>query len=229
MNKRIIFTLFMAISAFSHAGLVDLDNDALTQVTGQGGADLSWTLSLNHKYANDMSLSSISKMDANGKVTEAYYSTQCVSDILCRVAVAFNNQKVSDLDKNGNAQQKWLVLKKFQGTLQVDKFQLDGTTILNKDGNQQSAMKLTFLDDKPLKIRNLGFTSASIEVGAAGAEQGYANNKVYGQGGYATNAATFDTGTEKGFMGMNVHGNLQMSGNLKVFSYNCTGAAGSRC
>ncbi len=44
----------------AQAGLVDLDNTELVGVTGQGGADLSLTLSINHQYANDMSLNTIS-------------------------------------------------------------------------------------------------------------------------------------------------------------------------
>ena len=43
------------------------------------------------------------------------------------------------------------------------------------------------------------------------------------------NVPTFDNGAEKGFMGLNMHGNLHMSGDLKIFSYNCSGAIGARC
>lgn len=43
------------------------------------------------------------------------------------------------------------------------------------------------------------------------------------------NVPDFDLGAEKGFMGLNMHGNLHMSGNLKIFSYNCTGNGSGRC
>ncbi len=78
MMKKLCVTMLMSLSMLSQAGLVDLDNKELVGVTGQGGADLSLTLSINHQYANDMSLNTISRtngVDANGRaiVTEAYY------------------------------------------------------------------------------------------------------------------------------------------------------------
>ena len=54
--KKLCVTMLMSVSMLSQAGLVDLDNKELVGVTGQGGADLSLTLSINHQYANDMSL-----------------------------------------------------------------------------------------------------------------------------------------------------------------------------
>ena len=48
-----IVTLLGALSA--SANLVSLNYQELTETTGQGGADLSWTLSLNHEYATDRS------------------------------------------------------------------------------------------------------------------------------------------------------------------------------
>lgn len=225
--KKICMAILMSGSMLSQAGLVDLDNADLVEVTGQGGADLSLTLSINHHYANDMSLNTISKtngVDAYGRaiVTEAYYQLRpnqdCALLELCRIAISPNNHKE-------NGQQKWLVFKQFQGTMQIDKFSLEGTTILNKEGKPQTAMLLKFFDDKPLKIRNLGFASLSVETG----ENGYFNRSTYST--YGTNKAvpTFDQGQEQGFMGLNVHGNLHMDGNLKIFSYNCSGSTGSRC
>ncbi len=58
--------------------------------------------------------------------------------------------------------------KRFQGTLQIDQFSLDGVTIINREGNPQTAMQLTFYDDKPLKIRNLGFATLAVETGTTG-------------------------------------------------------------
>ena len=56
MLKKICFPLALCVSTFSSAQLVSLNQDELLNTVGQGGADLSWTLSLNHKYANDMRL-----------------------------------------------------------------------------------------------------------------------------------------------------------------------------
>ncbi|WP_155858182.1 hypothetical protein [Acinetobacter sp. SFB] len=214
--KLFFYPALIAFSSLVHADLVGLNSTELTDVTGQGGADLSWTLSLNHKYANDMLLQDISnKSKTMTQLTSAdvNYVYQCTNDILCHVAISPNNHMES-----GN--QKWLVFKKIQGTLQIDRFSLDGSTITNKDGNPQTAMQLSFYDIAPLKIRNLGFAGLSVESGA----EGYLNSAVYG-----AEAGSFDKGSEKGFMGLNIHGNLHMSGDLKIFSYNCAGTSTSRC
>ena len=156
--------------------------------------------------------------------------------MLCRLAIAPNNHE----GNNGN--KKWLVFKQIQGTIQIDKFSLDGTTIINHKNDPQTAMQLKFYDDKPLKIRNLGFATMAIETGTGqGANEGYANSEVYTKfqgrnyqqdGSYnlvQEDVPLFDQGAEKGFMGLNIHGNMHMSGNVKIFSYNCTGSAASRC
>ncbi|RKG34509.1 hypothetical protein [Acinetobacter tianfuensis] len=228
MFKQALLPLLICVSSVTQAGLVGLDNTELVGITGQGGADLNWTLSLNHQYASDLSLASISKTNGtvNGgdfaNVTEAYYKirpgTDCALLELCRLAISPNNH-------TENGQKKWLVFKQIQGTLQIDKFSLEGTTLINKDGNPQTAMMLKFYDDKPLKIRNLGFASLAVESG----DTGYLNNTKYGTYGASQAVPSFDNGQEQGFMGLNVHGNLHMSGDLKIFSYNCSGAAGARC
>lgn len=227
---KILCAVVCAALTQTHAGLVSMDNSELTATTGQGGADLSWTLSLNHQYANDMSKNNISIMDASGKTTQAFYGYQCSSNEFCRLALAPNNH----VDANGN--KKWLVFKQFQGTLQIDQFSLDGVTIINREGNPQTAMQLTFYDGKPLKIRNLGFATLAVETGATGKE-GYENTSTYttytekkADGTTSTLAVPeFDRGSEQGFMGVNVHGNMHMSGKLNIFSFNCTGNSAGRC
>lgn len=234
-----LFCIALMCSPLTHANLIALENHELTQATGQGGADLSWTLSLNHEYAENLELSNISKFNGGTKPTEVYYrySKNCAdNNVLCRLAIAPNSHE----DNNGN--KKWLVFKQIQGTIQIDKFSLDGTTIINHKNDPQTAMQLKFYDDKPLKIRNLGFTALSIETGSGqGVNEGYANSEVYTNflgrnyqqdGSYnlvQQDVPLFDQGAEKGFMGLNIHGNMHMSGNVKIFSYNCTGSAASRC
>lgn len=221
----------LAFTPIANAQLVGMANDEMTDISGQGGADLSWTLSLNHRYAKDLSLKNISVFDTTGKATEAFYTYSCTDNVFCRLAIAPNNHK----DAAGN--KKWLVFKGIQGTLQIDQFSLDGATIINRDGNPQTALQISFFDDKPLKIRNLGFNTLAVETGDAGVE-GYANNMIYstytekksdGTTVAGLDVPTFDKNTEKGFMGLNTHGNLHMSGNLKIFSFNCTGAGTARC
>ncbi len=227
MMKKLCVTLLMSVSMLSQAGLVDLDNKELVGVTGQGGADLSLTLSINHQYANDMSLNTISRIngvDANGRaiVTEAYYQMRANQDCalleLCRIAIS---QII--IRKMGN--ENGLVFKQSKAPCKLINFRLEGTTILNKEGRPQTAMMLKFFDDKPLKIRNLGFASLSVGSG----ENGYFNTSTYNSYGTSKTVPTFDKGQEQGFMGLNVHGNLHLDGNLKIFSYNCSGTAGSRC
>ncbi|CAM4074518.1 hypothetical protein [Acinetobacter pragensis] len=225
MKRSLLMPLVLS-SQLCSAGLIGLNSDELVNVTGKGGADLSWTLSLNQQYATDMSLKNISKLngtDKNGRaiVTEAYYkmqSTDCPLLELCRLAISPNNHVE-------NGQKKWLVFKQFQGTLQIEKFSLEGTTILNKDGNPQTAMLLKFYDNYPLKIRNLGFSSLSVESG----DTGYLTTTKYSTYDSGKVVPSFDNGQEQGFMGLNMHGNLHMDGNLKIFSYNCSGGTGSRC
>jgi hypothetical protein len=238
MLKTLLFGTLCFTTMLSYAGLEALDQAQMTDTVGQGGADLNWTLSLNHVYATDLSKNNISKLDATGNVIEAFYVLDPAAcgptKQFCRLAIAPNNH----VDGNGN--KKWLVFKGLQGTLQIDKFSIDGATIINAAGKPQTAMKISFFDDKPLKIRNLGFSTASIEIGANGVE-GYANTPTYetynqkiidanGQiTTTTTNVGSFDKGAEKGFLGVNMHGNLHMNGNLKIFSYNCSGTSGSRC
>ncbi|WP_216934753.1 MULTISPECIES: hypothetical protein [unclassified Acinetobacter] len=240
MSKLVTLCTLLCASIFSHAGLDALNQQELTDTVGQSGADLSWTLSLNHVYATDLTKDAISRLDGNGNPLEVFYvldpATCGATKQFCRLAIAPNNH----VDANGN--KKWLVFKGMQGTIQIDKFSIDGTTIINHRNEPQTAMKIRFYDDKPLKIRNLGFNTVSIETGTGvGALEGYANTGVYStytgrtynaDGTYTPSpqdVPLFDKGTEKGFMGLNVHGNLHMSGNLKIFGYNCTGGAQSRC
>ncbi|WP_180040253.1 hypothetical protein [Acinetobacter sp. YH12100] len=240
MSKLFTLCTLLCTSMSIYAGLEVLDQQALTDTVGQGRADLNWTLSLNHIYATDLTKDTISRLDANANPVEVFYvldpETCGATKQFCRLAIAPNNH----VDANGN--KKWLVFKGIQGTIQIDKFSIDGTTIINHRNEPQTAMKVSFYDDKPLKIRNLGFSTVSIETGTGGgALEGYANTSAYDtytartyntEGGFSTSTQdvpSFDKGAEKGFMGLNIHGNLHMSGNLKIFGYNCTGGAQSRC
>lgn len=244
MLKKMTLTVLLFTSLTVHAGLKTLDTDELTQINGQGGVDLSWTLSLNHEYATDLTKNTISTL-VDGKPTAVFYkldNAACgTGNLLCRLAIAPNNH----VDDAGN--KKWLVFKGIQGTIQIDKFSIDGTTILNHKNEPQTAMQISFYDENPLKIRNWGFNTVAIETGkvnsidADGKKtfiEGYTNNTVYekydetkSDGSIVTDLVVpqFDKGMEKGFMGLNVHGNMHMTGNLKIFSYNCGGEAGSRC
>ncbi|NLZ86438.1 MAG: hypothetical protein GX912_05395, partial [Gammaproteobacteria bacterium] len=163
MSKLLTLCALICTSMLSQAGLEVLNQQELTETVGQGGADLNWTLSLNHIYATDLTKDTISRLDGNDNPLEVFYvldPTTCgATKQFCRLAIAPNNH----VDANGN--KKWLVFKGIQGTIQIDKFSIDGTTIINHRNEPQTAMKVSFYDDKPLKIRNLGFSTVSIETG----------------------------------------------------------------
>lgn len=215
--KMILGSLLLLASS-AHAGLVGLNNQQLGEINGQGGADLNWTLSLNHKITTDGSLS-------------REYECKDAASVYCRLAISANNRK----DANGNLY--WLVFKQLQGTLQLEKFQLDGVSV---GGGTKTALQLRFgIDDKgnylqPLKIRNFGYAALQIEKDsgatttnpATAANKGYLNISNYPNVS-STFTSAFDAGKETGFTGLNVHGNLALAGTLKVFG--CNGSNGSRC
>ncbi|MQW91421.1 hypothetical protein GFH30_09930 [Acinetobacter wanghuae] len=243
MINKSYFTGLFFLTGIAHATLTNLDSSQMQNTYGQGGADLSWTLSLNHRYANEMSLTDIWGVNNQGD-KEVYYGYSCKNDIQCRLAFSPNNHK----DENEN--QKWLVFKKIQGTVQIDSFAIEGSTIVYADPalTPKTALNVRFSDANPIKIRNLGFETLSIETDENGGktekDKGYMKlskyedtfktfykktDGTYADDGQTLSIGTFDKGREKGFMGVNMHGNLHMSGDLKIFGFNCTGNANARC
>ncbi len=207
---KIVLSSLLLLVSTAHAGLIGLDNQTLSEINGQGGADLSWTLSLNHKATTDGSLSRV---------------YECSGDTAyCRLAISPNNRK----DGSGNIQ--WLVFKQLQGTLQLEKFQLDGVSLAQTGDGSRTALQLRFGDDgattptyfQPLKIRNFGYAALQIETDST-TQKGYLNNTTYA----ANHASVFDQGKETGFTGLNMHGNLAIAGTLKIFG--CNGSSASRC
>ncbi|MDQ9020760.1 hypothetical protein RFI02_06550 [Acinetobacter sichuanensis] len=218
---KLILGSLLLLATSVQAGLVGLDNEQLGEVNGQGGADLSWTLSLNHKAVSGTALSR---------------EYECSNNLYCRLAISPNNRK----DAAGNMY--WLVFKQLQGTLQLDKFQLDGVPVSVGAPSapvNRTALQLTFGIGKdsagaetyfqPLKIRNFGYAALQIEKDADGgtnpATKGYLNNSRYPD----TIASVYDRGQETGFTGLNMHGNLALAGTLKVFGCSGNTSGASRC
>ncbi|WEH98645.1 hypothetical protein PYR76_06675 [Acinetobacter soli] len=85
------------------SGLKALSNQELSQVQGQGGADLSLSLSLNQAVPTGSGLSNTYAC-ANG------------ANQYCRLALAFNDRQ----DQNGNLY--WLVFKKFRALWRLISF-----------------------------------------------------------------------------------------------------------
>lgn len=208
MEFKNLFVLPLALFStlcFANTGLQPLTNQEMSEVEGQGGADLSLSVSINHAISSDPTKLSNTYECKNG------------ANQFCRLAVSYNNRK----DANGNMY--WLVAKKLQGTMAIDKFQLDGTTVKTGTGTYRSAVKLTFLDGYPLQMRNVGFESLAIETdtGSTDAQKGYLSTTK------PSNYTGFDANLERGFMGLNMNGNLAAAGSIKIFS--CTPSSASRC
>lgn len=210
MKKLTLISAFLALSSTSHAGLEQLDNQALQQVTGQGGADISLQLRLNHN-------TSAGFVCANNELE------------YCRLAIAINNRYAdgSYRDSTGQARDKdgvsianvglkqWLVFKGVQGTINIQKIGIDGAD-LTYNGIVKPAIRLSFDPLKPIQFRNVGYQSLAIETDTvanegAGNNPGYLVTGTYGGTG-------FDAGREVGFTGLNINGNLSIAGTLKIFS-----------
>ena len=216
MKKITLLTALLCCTTWSHAALEALDNQAMTDVTGQGGADISLQLSLNH--------------DTNAGFV-------CANNRLeyCRIGLSINNRYAdgSYRDSTGQARDKagasidnvgrkqWLVFKGIQGTINIQKIGLDGAdlTYLNDTGTStitKPAIQFSFDDSKPILFRNVGYQSLAIETDnvaneGAGNDPGYLVTGTYGGTG-------FDAGREVGFTGLNINGNLAIAGTIKVFS-----------
>lgn len=227
MKKIMLLSTFTLCVTSTHAALEPLDNQALTEVTGQGGADISLELRLNH--------------DNNAAFT-------CDTNALeyCRIALAINNRFAdgSYRDSTGQARnsagapianvgrKQWLVLKGIQGTINIQEIKLDGADLeyIGKLGNPviKPAIQLSFDPLKPIQFRNVGYQSLAIETDTVAAEgagnlpgflakgTGGSGSGAFADGKYT--AAGFDNGRETGFTGLNINGNLALAGTLKIFS-----------
>ena len=227
MKKLTLILAFLVVSNTSHAALEQLDNQALTAVTGQGGADISLQLALNQNS------SGVFNCDTNALE-------------YCRLAVSINNRYAdgSYRDSTGQARDKdgvsianvglkqWLVFKGVQGTINIQKIGIDGAdlTYIGKSLTEitKPTIQLSFEASKPILFRNVGYQSLSIETDTV-ANEGGGNLPGYlakGAGGTGTGAyvdgkyttAGFDNGRETGFTGLNINGNLSIAGTLKIFS-----------
>ena len=226
MKKLTLISAFLVLSSTSHATLEQLDNQALTAVTGQGGADISLQLRLNH--------------DLSANPTADCQRTSAVLEY-CRLAIAINNRYADGSYKDALGvvrnsaggvianvgRKQWLVFKGIQGTINIQEIKLDGTD-LTYNGIVKSAIQLSFDPLKPIQFRNVGYQSLSIETDTV-ANEGGGNLPGYlakGAGGTGTGAyvdgkyttAGFDNGRETGFTGLNINGNLSIAGTLKIFS-----------
>ena len=236
MKKSILFSALLLVFGAAHAELQSLNNQQLQQVEGQASAaTIDWTLSLN-------------------QTSPGVFDTTTCSDLrFCRFAVSLNNRyddgsyvtrdPITNIetihDKNGNVitatgRKQWIVFKGIQGSIQLQKVDIDGTDLLySSDANMtgipdqiKAALQVSFKAANPIKIRNFGFNALSIETDTvanegAGNVPGYLNADKYGAtagDNIKVTTSVYDQGRETGFMGMMMNGNLALQGNLKVFS-----------
>lgn len=230
MNKKMILSSFAVfvlscIAIIGHSDeLIALSDSDLAEVNGQAGVDLALKMSLNHtnSYKFDNSVCADNKLE------------------FCRLAISVNNRyddgSNDSYDASGNrivsatGKKQWLVFKGIQGTINIDKLSLDGSdvTFKSKSGldTYRGALNFSFDVNKPIKIRNLGFQSISIETDSAVSSsatnvEGFLNSAKYDQiSDSAFDKSNPDTGMarEKGFLGVSMNGNLSIGGNIKVFS-----------
>ncbi|NHC04594.1 hypothetical protein G9F31_12605 [Acinetobacter sp. 187] len=228
--KKTIALLITTLMVSPVYALEALSDDALQNVEGQAGADLSLKLSINHKLEN-------------GKyVFDNGTGAVCADVQFCRLAVSVNNRFI---DNNGQASsgdgyKLWLVFKGIQGTINIQKLGLDGMDLSYKDDGGadkiKAAMQLSFDATKPIEIRNFGFNALAFGqdkfLTTAGVEAGSTNASDYGYlqvTRYDTSNApgsVYDHGRETGFMGVQMNGNLALQG--KVMMFGCD-ASHPRC
>ena len=239
--KKIIVLLFLLTASSSKAELQALDNQTLQSIQGQGGADLSFKLSLNHNILSDSDLLAGITPTFNCDPARLEY---------CRLAISVNKRFVqqgsadandpvwsmaaSDPSIDNKGRKLWVVFKGLQGTLNIQKLGLDAVDLeyLPKTGTGtviKPAMQFTFDSSKPIQIRNFGFNALE---GTSTNPQDYGFLKtgtfsavpqstgVIGTSSpiTVTTANNYDTGREKGFIGLQMNGNLAIDGKVQIFA-----------
>ncbi|NNP68504.1 hypothetical protein [Acinetobacter sp. Ac_5812] len=263
--KKIASLVLLFSASISHAELEVLDNQALQSIHGQGGADLSLKLSLNHNVLSDADLLAGVAPTFNCDPARLEY---------CRLAISVNKRFVqqgnalptdpvwsmaaSDPTEANKGRKLWVVLKGLQGTVNIQKIGLDAVDLkyAPKTGSgivTKPAMQFSFDGTKPIQIRNFGFNALSIEQDTGTVLSYYNNGNLiegtstnpqdYGflkTGTYSaveqttdtvntsipidqrvpkgTTANNYDTGLEKGFLGLQMNGNLAIDGKVQIFA-----------
>lgn len=210
-------TTLLALQTHALEAMNDQD---LQAVDGQAGADLALKLSLNQKEENGQYVFD----NGDGGV--------CQDVEFCRLAIALNNRYIKNGQPDSVSGNKlWLVMKGVQGTVHIQKLGLDGVDLsYRSDGGTEkikAAMQLSFDADKPILIRNLGFTALDFGQDKFATTGGVeAGSSILSDYGYlqvtkydASNApkSVYDHGRETGFMGLQMNGNLVLQGKIMMF------------
>lgn len=186
--KAMMTAAVWCLASGSTFAMQEMSEVALSETTGQSGAEISLDMRLN--------------LDDNGNYV-------CEGGVkFCRIALASNNRV------NAEGQTKWLVIKGVRGQIKVQQLYMEGVTgiqTVNKAGETvtKNGLKLTYNPDKPIIIRNFGYEALSAEDDSA-TQKGYLKTQTFTGTG-------FDAGRETGVLGLDVNANLQIGGTVKVF------------
>ena len=171
----------------------------------------------------------------------------------CRLAVSFNKRfvtgtstEVSDPTQANPANRLWVVFKGIQGTLNYQLIGLDGVKLNEVLGGgkytvdtNKAAIQFGAKASMPVQIRQFGFDALAIEKDGFTSYIEPTTGRVVepnnvtthgylaGTNYEAADGSVFDIGREKGFLGMEMHGNLALQG--KILMYSCSPTATSRC
>ncbi|QQV65501.1 hypothetical protein ABCA12_0824 [Acinetobacter junii] len=245
MKKMMILLLFS--TSIVHAELKTLDSQALREVEGQAGADLSLKFSLNHTstYQFDDAVGGACDKTAmsNTGLGYCHLGISVNKRFVKETALGNGNWSVPESDPTSTnpARKLWLVFKGIQGTVNIQKLGLDGVDLVykNDSGTEKikPAIQLGFDATLPILIRNLGYNALAIEMDnftsyidpttkqvientstATAQDYGYLKATTYA----SNHTSVYDQNKEIGFMGLRMNGNLALQGNIKMFA--CDGS-----
>lgn len=218
--KMYMVLLALLCSVSSHA-LEALDDVSIANVTAQAGADLSLNLSLNHDSSDNF---------------------DCSNLVYCRLGLLANNRYHDGsqdtlsggvVTPSATGRKQWIVFKGIQGTVNFTKVGLDGTQVQynSNPSINNAAIAVSFTTANPIQIRHLGFQSLAIETDTCTEANTNCSTGTTNLPGYLVPATLyggtgFDATRERGFMGLDIHGDLAVRGKLLMFS---CGATHPRC
>ncbi|AXQ23281.1 hypothetical protein BEN71_14910 [Acinetobacter wuhouensis] len=240
--KKMMLLFLTSIVSFQLNAMEVLSDSDLQQVEGQAGADLSLKLSLNQNVLTNVQLNDGTKPTFNCDPAKIQFCRLAISPNkrFVKPTTDTANYPSGYMPDDTSGNRLWLVMKGVQGTMNIQKLSLDGTDLVI--GNViKPAIQLGFLSSMPIQIRNFGFNALSIEQDGFVSTQtsknvlteptgqstyGYLNTGTYTAvpaktgtvASGATTANLYDVGKEKGFMGMQMNGNLALQGQMMMFS-----------
>lgn len=221
MFKPVMGLGLVLCTSVACAQLQPLSTEALSAVDGQSGARLDLNMRINWDTVA-------------GQYTCA--GSAADKDKFCRLGVSLNNRVDSTNHKS------WLVFKGLHAeAINLQNLRIDGVSGIN---GSQSGLKLTFTATDPIQLRHVGFKAVSMEYDdfASTKSASWATTGIWdepasptGDPGYlkystysASDPSVYDREHEKGFLGVDMHGNLSVTGSMTIYALSCTGS-GTRC